>query len=192
MSTNVEIEAKILVTAAEFRKLFTFLGANPKDAVRQINYYIDTPDSELRGFGFGLRIRERLGDYTLTLKSPLAEGTLEKNQSLTADDYAALAESGLFPTGPVHDFLALLGFPIKDLRIITSLTTYRLETTYQNRHLVLDRNEYSRQEDFEVESEQSAVSLAAETLKNLCREAKIEYRPNQISKHARALKALAN
>jgi uncharacterized protein YjbK len=192
MSTNVEIEAKILVTAPEFRRLFTFLGVNPKDAIRQINYYIDTPDSQLRSFGFGLRIRERLGEYTLTLKSPLAEGTLEKNQTLTSESYDKLAESGLFPAGPVHDFLALLGFPIKELRIITSLTTHRLETTYQGRHLALDRNEFSRQEDFEIESEQSAVSLAAETLKNLCREAKIEYRPNQISKHARALKALAN
>ena len=84
-----------------------------------------------------------------------------------------------------------LGFPIEKLHIITSLTTYRLETTYEGRNLALDKNEYNGLIDYEIESEQSAISLAQETLKKLCREVGIEYRPNKISKHARALKSLS-
>ncbi len=190
MSTNVEIEAKILVTESEFATLLAFLKVTPDDAVMQCNHYIDTPTSALRRFGFGLRVRERQGTFTLTLKSPLAEGTLEKNQTIKKDAYLRLKKDGAFPDGTVRDFLVTLGFPIAELRVITSLTTWRIDTVYHDRALSLDRNEYSGCLDFEIESEQSAISLAAETLKNLCEEVAIQYRPNNISKHARALRAL--
>ena len=190
MSTNVEIEAKILVTAEEFHQIYAFLKLNETDAVTQVNYYIDTPKSDLRKFGFGLRIRKRGSECTLTLKSPLAEGTLEKNQSLKKGDYDRLATEGIFPEGPVRDFLLTLGFDVPTLHIITKLTTHRLETIYNGRHLALDKNEYGNIVDYEIESEQSAISLAQDTLKMLCAEANITYRPNSVSKHARALKAL--
>ncbi len=190
MSTNVEIEAKILVTADEFAHVCQFLNIKASDAVMQCNYYIDTPSSQLRRYGFGLRIRERLDQFTLTLKSPLAEGTLEKNQSISKSAYLKLVNENVFPEGPVMHFLLTLGFPIKELRIITKLTTYRIETTYLERNLALDKNEYGQHLDYEIESEQSAISLALETLKTLCQEVGIEYHPNNISKHARALNAL--
>ena len=190
MSTNVEIEAKILVSEKDFQQVFKFLHLNESDAVTQINYYIDTPTGELRNFGFGLRIRKRLDDYTLTLKSPLAEGTLEKNQLLTKKDYERLAKEGIFPEGPAKQFLETLGFDVATLRIITHLTTKRLETIYNGRHLALDHNEYNGIVDYEIESEQSAISLAQETLKLLCTEAGIAFSPNSISKHARALRAM--
>lgn len=192
MSTNVEIEAKILVSETEFHKVCQFLGISEKDAVKQCNYYIDTPSSQLRRYGFGLRIRERNDTYTLTLKSPLAEGTLEKNQRIEKAAYQKLIKENLFPEGPVKHFLLTLGFPVNELHIITKLVTYRIDTTYLDRNLALDRNEYGEVIDFEIESEQSAISLALETLKNLCEKAEIEYRPNNVSKHARALNALSN
>jgi len=190
MSTNVEIEAKILVTETEFATLCAFLQVGEKDAIPQTNYYIDTPNSDLRKYGFSLRIRQRLDQYTLTLKSPLAEGILEKNQPVTKKQLTALQHDGTFPHGTVTDFLLSLGFPIEQLTIRTSLTTWRIDTTYEERSLSLDKNVYSGITDYEVESEQSAIVLAAETLKKLCHETGITYRPNKISKHARALRAL--
>jgi len=191
MSTNVEIEAKILVTAEEFDKICVFLGVSAQDAVAQTNYYIDTTTSELRKYGFSLRVRERRNQFTLTLKSPLAEGTLEKNQPIGPRELHELRENGRFPTGTVTDFLRSLGFPVEQLTIRTQLTTWRIETTYEDRSLSLDKNVYSGITDYEVESEQSAIALAAETLKKLCQATGITYRPNKISKHARALKALS-
>ncbi|HOJ44452.1 MAG TPA: CYTH domain-containing protein [Bacilli bacterium] len=192
MSTNVEIEAKILVSEDEFHKVCRFLGIDESIAIKQCNYYIDTPSSQLRRYGFGLRIRERVDTYTLTLKSPLAEGTLEKNQTISKSSYLKLVKDNVFPDGTVKHFLVTLGFPVEDLRIITKLTTYRIDTTFLDRNLALDKNEYADIIDYEIESEQSAISLALETLKTLCEKADIEYRPNSISKHARALNALNN
>jgi uncharacterized protein YjbK len=189
MSTNLEIEAKILVNEDEFKKIIAFLNLKEEQAIKQVNYYIDTPNTDLRHFGFGLRIRHRLEQYTLTLKSPMAEGTLEKNQQLNKDQYQAFIKDGIFPEGLVKDFLLMYNFDVQSLKILTSLTTYRIDTIFQGSNISIDKNNYGDSVDFEIESERTSIQLAQDILNNLCLEANINYRPNDISKHARALQA---
>ncbi|MGA0875693.1 MAG: CYTH domain-containing protein, partial [Bacilli bacterium] len=72
MSTNIEIEAKILVSEKEFTQLKALLNLSEKHKVTQTNYYVDDTKGSLRSYGFALRIRELNQTYTLTLKSPMA------------------------------------------------------------------------------------------------------------------------
>jgi uncharacterized protein YjbK len=190
MSTNIEIEAKILVNEKEFNQLKSLLKIDEKLKVTQTNYYVDDQKGSLRGYGFALRIRELGQTYTLTLKSPMAEGTLEKNQQINRDAYLALQQKSIFPTGLIKDFLEMFGFDTATFKIITQLTTDRYETTFDGRHVCLDKNQYHGLVDYEIESEESSLKNAAETLKLLCEKAKIEYKPNHISKYARAIKTL--
>jgi uncharacterized protein YjbK len=192
MSTNIEIEAKILVTEDEFNQLKKLLSVEEKLKVTQTNYYIDDTKGSLRQYGFALRIRELNQTYTLTLKSPMAEGTLEKNQQIPEKIYRAFKVDGIFPPGLIQDFLEMFGFDTKQLKIITFLTTDRYETTYQGRHVCLDKNQYHGITDYEIESEESSLKNAADTLKLLCEAAQISYRANQVSKYARAIKTLNN
>jgi uncharacterized protein YjbK len=192
MSTNIEIEAKILVSETDFQKLKVLLNVGEDIKVVQTNHYIDDSTGSLKQYGFALRIRELKSTYTLTLKSPMAEGTLEKNQTITKQHYQAFKDQGVFPPGLIQDFLEMFGFKTAALRIITFLTTERYETTFEGRHVCLDKNQYHGITDYEVESEESSLKHAAETLKNLCEAAHIPYQANQISKYARAIKTLSN
>jgi len=190
MSTNIEIEAKILVNEKEFNQLKALLQIDEKLKVTQINYYVDDQKGSLRSYGFALRIRELAQTYTLTLKSPMAEGTLEKNQQISKEAYLALQNQSIFPVGLIKDFLEMFGFDTATLKIITFLTTDRYETKFEGRHVCLDKNTYHGLVDYEIESEESSLKNAAETLKLLCEKANIEYKANQISKYARAIKTL--
>jgi uncharacterized protein YjbK len=192
MSTNIEIEAKILVTESEFYKLKTMLQITDDLKVVQTNYYIDDAKGSLRQYGFALRIRHLKDTFTLTLKSPMAEGTLEKNQPISKLHYQAFKDQGTFPPGLIQDFLEMFGFQTNLLKIITFLTTERYETTFQGRHVCLDKNQYHGLTDYEVESEESSLKHAADTLISLCEAAQIPYQANQISKYARAIKTLSN
>jgi uncharacterized protein YjbK len=190
MSTNIEIEAKILVKEHEFNVLKSLLNIDEKLKVVQTNHYIDDPLGSLRKYGFALRIRELNQTFTLTLKSPMAEGTLEKNQSLTEQAYTTYKKGKVFPSGLIKDFLEMFGFDTTKLHIITHLTTERYETTFEGRHVCLDKNLYHGIIDFEIESEESSLKHAAETLQLLCEKANIEYKANHVSKYARAIKTI--
>jgi uncharacterized protein YjbK len=190
MSTNIEIEAKILVNEKEFNLLKSVLKIEESSKVIQTNHYIDDPIGSLRKYGFALRIRELNKTFTLTLKSPMAEGTLEKNQSLSEQVYLNYKSKKVFPIGLIKDFLEMFGFDTTKLQIITQLTTERYETTFEGRHVCLDKNSYHGLIDFEVESEESSLKHAAETLKLLCEKANIDYKANQVSKYARAIKTI--
>jgi uncharacterized protein YjbK len=190
MSTNIEIESKILVNEKEFNLLKSVLKIDEKLKVIQTNHYIDDSIGSLRKYGFALRIRELNQTFTLTLKSPMAEGTLEKNQSLTEQAYLNYKSKKVFPLGLIKDFLEMFGFDTTKLQIITQLTTERYETTFEGRHVCLDKNSYHGLIDFEVESEESSLKHAAETLKLLCEKANIEYKANHVSKYARAIKTI--
>jgi uncharacterized protein YjbK len=141
----------------------------------------------LRQYGFALRIREIDNTFTLTLKSPMAEGTLEKNQIISREDYEQFKVHHQFPKGKLQSFLEMFGFQTASLAIIAELTTERIDTSFQGKHVCLDINTYNGQTDYEIESEQSSLKYAAETLEKLCSETGIAYQENHISKYARAL-----
>lgn len=190
MSSNIEIEAKILVAKESFLKVMTFLKTKESQGTKQVNYYIDTPDQTLRKFGFGLRIREKKNTYTLTLKCPITDGTLEKDQTISETTYLKFKTDQVLPEGLVKDTLDMFGFDVTKMHIITSLETLRIDTTFGDNNISLDINKYNGQMDYEIESEQSSIKAAEKTLKALCDAVDIPFELNPISKHARALRSL--
>ncbi|WP_150856886.1 CYTH domain-containing protein, partial [Streptococcus pneumoniae] len=81
---HLEIELKTLLKKDEYNRLKDqFTGVTP---VLQTNYYIDTPDFELREKKVAMRIRTFEDWAELTLKVPQSVGNMEYNQKLQLKD----------------------------------------------------------------------------------------------------------
>ena len=189
MSTNIEIESKVLLTKDDFEKVLDALRADRYKRIKQVNHYIDSEDQALRRLGCALRIREK-DDFVLTLKTPLSEGLLEKSQTISWRQYDRLAKNNIFPDGDIKNFLEILGIKIEDLKILTSLTTDRIEIPYKEGLLSLDTNVYSGNTDYELEMEQTSIQYAEECLQEICALANVPCVFNTFSKQARAMNAL--
>ncbi|MGG4167221.1 CYTH domain-containing protein [Rossellomorea vietnamensis] len=153
MAQEIEIEFKNLVTKDEFTILTSHFHINEEDFISQDNHYFDTPDYQLKEKQSALRIREKDGRYTLTLKTPLKEDLLETNQSLSKNQSDSLLQDGLFPEGEVRDVLISLSIPYESLQHFGTLTTSRAEISYRNGLLVFDQSSYLKREDYELEYE---------------------------------------
>ena len=140
MSNNIEIEGKILVTETEFESLLKYFKRTDEDKIVQINHYIDSQDQQLRKLGFALRIREKINRYVLTLKTPLSEGLLEKDQDISKEVYKSFKYENKFPDGSIKNFLLMLGLNVDSLSIVTSLKTERYDIDYNGGLLSLDKN----------------------------------------------------
>ena len=78
MSTNLEIEAKVLLAEEDYQKINNLNLAKP---YIQINYYFDNKDHTFSKI-YGLRIRYKNDKYELTLKEKCGDGQLETNQPI--------------------------------------------------------------------------------------------------------------
>ncbi len=187
MSNAIEIEAKVLLRKEDYEKLIS-LFPNEK-GYAQTNYYIDSEERILAKEGIALRVRLKNGAYEMTLKTPLSEGLLEKNCPLSEEEFIAL-QKGLFPSKDIARFLTMLDIDVSKLKILTSLTTYRIDVHYRDGLLSIDRNEYSGKTDYEVELEYNHLDGAQKVLKSLLNENNIPCEFSKATKVHRAMKAI--
>ena len=188
MSNAIEIEAKVLLSQADYRKLTQQFKDYPRYV--QTNYYIDSDDRKLAKAGIALRIRERQGQYELTLKTPLSQGFLEKNAPISMNEFAALRDFNEFPKGDLARFLTMLDFDIAELKILTSLSTERIDIEYQGGKLNIDRNTYSGHIDYEVEFEFNNLAGAERILSELLTANGIPVQFSKARKTTRAMSAI--
>lgn len=188
MSNAIEIEAKALVSQDDYRKLAKLFPDSPR--YTQTNHYIDSDTRILNKEGIALRIREKNGQYELTLKTPLSQGLLEKNCVITKQQFDDFKEKGVFPKGDTSRFLTMLDIDIATLKILTSLTTDRIDVEYKGGLLSIDRNCYSGKTDYEVEFEYNNLGGAKKVLSDLFEENGIAYTFTKASKTRRAMEAL--
>ena len=188
MSNAIEIEAKVLIRAEDYKKLLKRFGGYRK--YKQTNYYLDNDQSLLRKEGLGLRIREKNGTFEMTLKTPLSQGLLEKNAVMKTEEFNAFAGQGIFPENDLKRFLTMLDIDVTTLRIKTALTTERIDIPYQGGKLSIDKNEYSDLIDYEVELEYNNEKDAENLLKELLESEGIPFEINHKTKVARALSAI--
>ncbi len=190
MNSNIEIEAKVLLTAEQYDLLVNHLGLDKYRKVRQTNYYIDSKERILKHNDIALRIREK-EDFMLTLKTPLSEGLLEKNQVISWREYENFERTNVFPTGDIKLFLEMLGFNPNQLEILATLHTERIEMNVEDGLLSLDRNTYSNTTDYEIEVEASSMDRAEEICRKVLSEVGItDFKFNTLSKQNRAMNAL--
>lgn len=192
MHSNIEIEAKVLLQKEQYDQVVSYLHLERYKKIKQTNHYIDSTSRVLRDNDFALRVREK-DDFVLTLKTPLSEGLLEKNQTLSWREYDALEDESIFPIGNIKSFLELCGFNTRELQVLASLTTYRIEFEYEDGLVSLDENHYGKNGkvvDYELEIESASMERAEELVKRLLHEAGItDFKFNTLSKQARALEA---
>ena len=191
MSSNIEIEAKVLLLKDEYNAIIETLNLQKYRKIKQTNHYIDTPDRYLKKNGIALRIREKDEEFELTLKTPLSEGLLEKNENISWRDFENLSERQIFPDGNIRKFLLILGVKVSDLKVLTSLCTERIHVEFEGFGLALDKNIYSNIVDYELEVESSSIERAQQEIENILNECDIKnFSFNKVSKQARALHAL--
>lgn len=190
MSNNIEIEAKVLLSHREYLKVVESLGFKPEDQFTQTNHYIDSKERDLKANGIALRIREKSDEIVLTLKTPLAEGLLEKNQTLTKEESDKMINENVFPKGPIADFLEILDVNVDSLQVLATLVTNRYEKPFKTGKVALDENLYSDMVDYELEMEESAIMNARALIKEILDPLNIHHDYNTLSKQARAINAI--
>lgn len=190
MATSIEIEAKALLTKKDYNKVLKHFKLDVVDGYIQKNYYIDTENKDLRKLGLSLRVR-RLNGYVISFKLPMAEGLLEKTQTLSREQFEDFETHGKFPEGDISDFIESLYISPSDLKIIATLTTLRIEQEYEDLTLAIDENRYGELQDFELEMEATSMKKAQYLLKKVCEEVGIDYKENLVSKQKRAVDALS-
>ncbi len=187
MSNAIEIEAKALLDEKGYRKIVSkFPEHTPYE---QTNYYIDDDASLLKKEGISLRIRHKEGVYTMTLKTPLSQGLLEKNEPLTLAQFEDF-KKGIFPDNDLKRFLTMLDVDVDTLKIVTSLTTKRIDVSYKEGLLSIDENHYSEKTDYEIEFEYNNERDAEAILKELLEETNVPYTLSKKTKVSRALEAV--
>lgn len=189
MSENIEIEFKNLLTATEFELLLNKFNISDSDFFYQANHYYDTVDFKLKSLKSALRIREKNGEFELTLKTPTDDniGLLEINQNLKSIP-ASLAE---VTKGSVVEKIKDFEIPLSELKTFGTLATYRVEFPYKSGLLVLDRSEYLGITDFEMEFEVPEYKQGEIDFKEILCEVGIESRKtkNKVRRFYDALNA---
>lgn len=152
MSQEIEIEYKTLLTKEEFEEIKKSLPF-PTHAVEQTNYYFETRQFHLKENRSALRIREKEGGYTLTLKEPHAEGILETHDSLLEEEFLNWINGKPIKKPNVAEQLRRLGVEMNDLVYFGSLKTER--TTFEKHGILymLDKSYYHGKVDYELEIE---------------------------------------
>jgi uncharacterized protein YjbK len=151
---ELEIEFKNLLNENEYSTLYdTFFKRVPGQSL--VNYYIDTPDLELRRNTLLLRVRKDDGKQVMTLKAPTEKGVLEFHAEVDYDLDSRKDVAQAEVPDVIADELEKRHIGIADLKIYGSLETERHETEYEGGLLVLDKSSYLGSTDFEIEYEVS-------------------------------------
>lgn len=193
MATNIEIEAKCLISKEDYNKIIDFYNADKYDRVKQINHYIDTNDLKLKNAGISLRIREK-DIFIMTLKAPMAEGLLEKNEKISWRQYEDFRDKYIFPQCSIKDVIMMLNINPQELKIQVSLETERIKMdNFKNEgDFSIDKNTYNGIIDYELELEGNSLKKAKDALKEICEEVGIPYIDNLKNKQLRALETIKN
>lgn len=148
---HLEIEYKTLLNKSEYLRLLEFFSdVHP---VMQTNYYIDTPEMDMKHHRFSLRVRLLPNGGELTLKCPQEVGNMEYNQFFNVEETLEILDNFLLPAGPIYDLISAANIPITELKIWGQLTTKRYEKEVSFGLMALDENTYNDQTDYELEVE---------------------------------------
>ncbi|WP_436951667.1 CYTH domain-containing protein [Staphylococcus xylosus] len=152
MATNNEIEFKQLLTEKQYNVIHkTYF--NEIEPFKQTNFYIDTPDFDLKDHKSALRIRVKDEYLEMTLKIPAEVGLTEYNfeTHVVPELNKPIPEQSL--PSEITDQLTKMDIDLTKLIILGSLKTERLEKEINGNLLVLDKSTYLDFEDFELEYE---------------------------------------
>src|SRR5690625_4230109 len=166
MTQEIEIEYKNLLTEDEFNLLLSILPF-PKEYQVQNNYYFETNNFALRDKLSALRIREKDGNYQLTLKEPHPEGLLETHDFLTEKEAFSWLHGNIIEKRHVFKQLKNLGIPYDNLLYFGKLKTERMELNDRDWIFVLDKSTYNGHVDYEFELEAPSKEIGQKIFDDL-------------------------
>ena len=187
---NKEYEARVMVNENQYLEMREFYlnSKRPKKELINVNYYFDTEDRYLTNHGMVLRGREiNNNEYELTLKIKEENFDTEINHLLTYEEFDNLVKNGQFISIEIIRYLEKRNVDISTLKLVAILKTDRLEITYDDYLLVIDKNYYNGKTDFNVEVESSNKKEAKRHLISEISKFGIEYQEGYISKSRRAI-----
>ena len=185
---HLEIELKTLLKKDEYNRLKNqFTDVTP---VLQKNYYIDTPDFELREKKVAMRIRTFEDWAELTLKVPQSVGNMEYNQKLQLKDAENYLSKKKLPQGLVLDELAKHGIKISEWQILGCLTTLRYEMQTAIGLMALDESQYFDITDYELELEVENHEQGKQDFQQFLEENQIAYQkaPSKLVRFVKSMK----
>lgn len=172
MAQEIEIELKQLLMKEEFEQLKQHFQLKDSDFHTQTNHYFDTPQFDIKSQFAALRMREKNGQWVLTLKEPHEIGLLETHQTIappsSLDDFQ-------LPKGEVADRLDHLNIQKDQIVYFGSLETSRAEKMIKEGLIVLDHSRYLTVEDYELEFEVSDLEIGQAAFSALLQNSKSLY-----------------
>ena len=152
MTQEIEIEYKTLLTKHDYETLLQKIFNKVKPIV-QINYYFETENFALKNFHSALRIREKDGAYTLTLKQPHPEGILETHDDLSQEELQQWLKGNAVSKPNISRQLATMDITENDFIYFGALETSRYSLKQDDILYVLDKSIYNGMTDYELEIE---------------------------------------
>ncbi|WP_042224653.1 CYTH domain-containing protein [Oceanobacillus manasiensis] len=188
MAQEIEIEYKNILTKKEFELLLTTLPFSIEGKT-QTNYYFETKEFSLKSHGAALRIREKQGNYQLTLKEPNETGLLETHDTLSEVEVDQWLSGKPMAKQHTQHQLDKWNISVSELSYYGALTTIRREIRYKNVLLVLDYSTYNGQVDYELELEAPTEEVGESVFQSLLKEFAIPERktPNKIQRFFQSL-----
>ena len=186
MNTHLEIEYKQLLTKEIYEKIKDDYFKNSTPFTQTNNYFTDQKGI-LSNLRYSLRVRELNDAYEFTLKIPQGFSKLEINDMISKENYQNLLNHQPF-SSPVFDELNKVDVSIRDLTLLTSLTTTRLEKEYEGGVLSIDVSYYGNIIDYEVEYEATSEEEGKAIFQNFLQPYHLIYTQNCPGKFTRALK----
>ena len=167
IKTQKEYETRLMLTEEQYFFIVTYyMNIQPnKHFLQNTNHYFDTDDLYLRDHHMTLRVRI-INDVKseLTLKIKGEDGDEEVTDGLSPKEQELLLEQNIFPYGQVRNRLMLLPYPLNKYHRITSLFNRRLEIEFEDHILVVDKNTYEDEVDYNLEIESSVGIVHAKEL----------------------------
>ena len=173
MAINHEIEFKQLLTPSQYNAIKTHYFADDTPFT-QTNHYFDTTDMTLKQHHAALRIREKDGQFEMTLKVPADVGLLEYNEivALNPNTLETLHVDDL--PQAIRKAINALDDNITTFHLLGALSTARIEKNIDDNLLVLDHSTYLDTEDFELEFEVVNAETGFEAFQHILRQFDIE------------------
>ena len=168
IKTQKEYETRLMLTEEQYFFVVTYyMNIQPNKHFLQItNHYYDTDELNLtKDQRMTLRVRI-INDVKseLTLKIKGEDGDEEVTDGLSPKEQELLLEQNIFPYGQVRNRLMLLPYPLNKYHRITSLFNRRLEIEFEDHILVVDKNTYEDEVDYNLEIESSVGIVHAKEL----------------------------
>lgn len=190
-----EFEARVMIDENQYQEIINYyLKNNPHSSfIQNTNYYFDNEKYYLTSHHVTLRLRmidEK--EYELTCKIKGKNGDQEINDSLNENEKQFLLSRNIFPQGQVKNYLFKLDENINSYRLLTSLTTKRLEVKEKDHLFVIDMNNYGGNTDYNLEVESFNLKNAKKYLEKYCAFFNVKLsKEKYIGKAHRALQASA-